>query len=58
MKAIVSLNGQSPETKAKRAQLGKDVKAFKKKGGKIQQIPFGKSANVIFEFVIHTGDKE
>ncbi len=58
MKPLVSLNSESPETKAKRAQLEKDVKAFKKKGGKIQQIPFGKSANVVFEFVIHTGDKE
>lgn len=52
----ISLNSESPETKAKRAKLEKDVKAFKKAGGKIQHIPFGKSANVDFSFVIHTGD--
>lgn len=52
----VSLIGQSSDTKEKRAQLEKDVKAFKKAGGKIQHIPFGKSANVDFSFVIHTGE--
>ena len=56
MKPYVSLNSESPEIKAKRQQLEKDVKAFKKAGGKIQQIPFSKSANKVFEFVIHTGD--
>lgn len=56
MKPYVSLNSESPEIKAKRQQIEKDVKAFKKAGGKIHQIPFGKSANVDFSFVIHTGE--
>lgn len=56
MKPYVSLNSESPEIKAKRAKLENDMKAFKKAGGKVQQIPFGKSANVDFSFVIHTVD--
>lgn len=58
MKAKISLNTQNPETISRRAQLEKDIRKFQRAGGKIQQIPDGKSANVDFSFVIHTGDKE
>lgn len=58
MKQLISLNAQSPDIKARREKIEKDIKAFKKAGGKIQQIPDGKSANVDFSFVIHTGVKE
>ena len=43
----VSLNSQSNEIKTLRNQLQKDTEAFKKKGGKIQEIPFGISSNPI-----------
>lgn len=58
MKQLISLNTQSPDIKSRREKLERDVEAFKKAGGKIQQIPDGKSANADFSFVIHTGDKE
>ena len=54
----VSLNSRSDEVLSRQAKLEKDIKAFKKKGGKIQHIPFGKSANVDFSFVITNGEKE
>lgn len=58
MKKLISLNAQSPEIKARREKIERDVEAFLKAGGKKQIIPDGKSANVDFSFVIHTGDKE
>ena len=54
----VSLNSRSDEVLSRQAKLEKDIKAFKRKGGKIQHIPFGKSANVDFSFVITNGEKE
>lgn len=41
----VSLNSQSQEIKERRSQLENDTKAFQKAGGKIQEVPFGVSAN-------------
>lgn len=43
----VSLNSQSQEIRERRSQLQQDTEAFKKKGGKVQEIPFGVSSNPI-----------
>lgn len=44
--AFVSVFGsESPEKRKQREQLGIEVAAFLKAGGKIQQIPIGKSAD-------------
>lgn len=54
----VSLNSRSDDVISRQAKLEKDTKTFKKKAGKIVQIPFGISANVDFSFVIHNGEKD
>lgn len=58
MKKVISLNAESPEVKALRAKLERDMKAFKKSGGKVEQVPFGKSSGAEWSFVLHTESKE
>lgn len=58
MKKVISLNSESPEVKARRAKLERDMKAFKKVGGKVEQVPFGKSSGAAWSFVLHTETKE